>query len=201
MRSRDGHELLGFGMRIRIVLALLAAGLSGCVRFLVFNSADYSLSGYGQPAPDGNPDHARYLSLTVDLLKAPPFIVVLPDGFAAHSKAINAALLERHFAPVRKDERRGLVSQIDVAQSKHKTASGKFESASTVFFLGADGRARTLYLVACNHVMRGVLATADGRQHFDFPLTQGEIFRLFQLPIRTESHSGMYVPGISYDCD
>jgi len=166
---------------IRSVALALALAVTGCVMQPSVNQGidapkPHTVQAWGYPSTDGAEGDASYNSLGVDLEAAPPFLVLLPDGSRVASKGIDASFLQQHFAPVERGEKGITVSGIH--------HSGESKRYWMTFSIGSDGIANHLSLYACGHTMPGLLASADGRHVFDFPIPESGIVRLFGGPVR-----------------
>lgn len=175
--------------RMRLLLPILAVfALCPCygvtwkgsmrrtVNLSIDTPAPHTVQVWGYPATNRIPDSAVYYSLGVNLREARPFFFTFPDGHAANSKQIDAALLAKHLAPVTKGDKGRTSSQISFVKGR--------ENYHIIFDVGRNGLAEHLSLYSCKHTLRKVLGTADGTRVFDFPLKQSEIADLFGGPLR-----------------
>jgi hypothetical protein len=166
-------------MRIlSIVVAILAAGcaMRPTVNLSINVPTPHTIQAWGYPSADGLEASASYYSLGINLEAAPPFVLLLPDGYRVNTKLIDSSLLQQHFAPIVRDDKGNIVASIHYAD--------KYKRYWMIFSLNKDGIANHLSLYACGHTMLGLLASADGQHRFDFPIKESEIVQLFNGPVR-----------------
>lgn len=166
---------------MRALSFILLAALAGCamrptVNLSIDRPREYTVQAWGYPARDDVPGHASYYSLSINLDAAPPFAVVLPDGYRAHSKRIDAALLTEHFAPVTVNKQGRSTATLHHASKEARSWM--------IFSLQNDGHASSLSVYACGHTWADLFETPDGRQSFDFPIRQDDLVVLFNGPVR-----------------
>ena len=165
--------------RLSILLTLLyALGLGACARpqYVEFHRLGPeqapSVRGMRYAGNSRNPID----DLWIDLDKAPPFQVRLPDGQWLDSRGLNRLTLVAH--GLRIEHYGKLVSAIWHPHfSLLEVAAGRYYSLS--FHIAADGHASGLALSACGRTQTEVLRTADGSHSFAFPLSARELQTLF----------------------
>lgn len=170
-------------MKGATTLLTLAASamLAGCstasmVDFRIHTPHRHTVQAMGIASPASDEENL-YDFLTIDLRAAAPFEFVFLDGHRVLSTNIDAALLERHHAPVAPGYIGGLSGS---ARGGGNAAGGPYWSV--VFLLAADGRVMSLTLQSCDHRLPKLLGLADGTEHFDFPIRQRELAKLFGTP-------------------
>lgn len=166
---------------MRVLLLAVSMLVTGCVMRPTVNlgidvPAPYTVQAWGYPSEDGSPASNSYNRLSINLEAAPPFLLLLPDGYRVSSKQIDSALLEQHVAPIVRDDKGNIVSRIHHA--------GKDKWYWMVFTLNKKGIASQLSLYACRHAMPKLIGTIDGQYEFDFPITEKEMLLLFNGPVR-----------------
>ncbi len=144
------------------IVAVLAV-TAGCTPFYEIDIGGaghhYAAQAFGEGAPRTGPADALYYSMGINLDVAPAFTIIFPDGFRVNSKDVDGSMLQDH------------ASGVSVAPA------GVTKSWFT-FVVGSDNRAHSIVLYACKHTYRGLFATVDGSQVFDFPIRQVELERL-----------------------
>lgn len=163
--------------RLPLSLAVLLA-LAGCARpqYVEFHrigpAQAPSLYAVRYAGAARNPLH----ELRIDLDRAPPFLIRLPDGQWLASRGLSGALLVAHGMRI---ERYGPIvsaiwhphfSLLEVLGNRHYALS---------FDLAADGHAERLVLAACGRSQAQVLRSADGTRSFGFPLGVAGLRTLF----------------------
>jgi len=165
-----------------VVLATLTLLGAGCV---VMKTWKEDFAGPGIPPAVAAGGYAsrlaphgvdQYVSLSIELQRAPLFVFVFPEGDKADSRSITATMLSEHgFA---KESYRGN----EWSWSRNPPGSiAWLANRRLIYSFGFRGAsfAQELHIESCGETFKGALGTSDGVRFFDFPLAKVDLEQLF----------------------
>lgn len=188
-RSLCMHYFYRSAVFIMAVILCSGCSMRPTVNLGIDTPQAYTVQAWGYPAKGGGRDDAVYNSLSINLMAAPVFVFVFPDGYKTTSREISTAVLVEHLAPVTQGDKGEAVSRKSYARGE--------SNFSIVFSVGKSGYAEHLSLYSCKYTLPGIIGTGAGTHLYDFPLKQSEIGNLFSEQMRI----GHDFVILGYDCD
>lgn len=166
----------------RIILTVLLVFTGGCTAMIPAESLTIWVESGWVADADGyvarsQPDRGAELkTVKINLDRAPPFIIKLPDGHRVTSKNVDRSLLLEHTFKI---------SKIGKEEHAFGTNEPGFHLFGNIlhfdFGLRPDGKADWLGLDLCGKSSSDVLESVGGH-HFDLPMTRAEFELLIGAP-------------------